>query len=242
MHDASSFITLTYANEHLPDPPSLDYSHYQKFMKRLRKEVGPIRYYACGEYGDNNFRPHFHACLFGIDFSKDRKFFDTSPSGHPLYRSPTLERIWPWGFSSIADLSFESAAYVARYCLKKITGDESEHHYRHVNHDTGEVTQLTPEFARMSLKPGIGGRWFDLYSSDVYNGHDYVVVNGKQCRPPRYFDRLLERSDPVRYEEVKTDRVKSAEKYLDNNTPERLAIREELKYASLQQTAKRNTL
>jgi len=243
LHEENSFITLTYANEHLPNPPTLDYRHFQLFMKRLRKVLGhKVRFYMCGEYGDKYFRPHFHACLFGVDFFTDRVLFDHSPSGHPLYRSPLLERCWPYGHSSIGELTFESAAYVARYVTKKITGDAAEEHYRFVDVDTGEVHDLKPEFCRMSLKPGIGGKWFDLYSTDVYRGHDYVVCNGRKLRPPRYFDRLLERINPERYEEVKLARAENALKYADNNTPERLAVREEIQYAALGQTSPRNDL
>lgn len=241
LHDASTFITLTYSPENLPNPPSLDYRHFQLFMKRLRKALGPLRYFAVGEYGADHFRPHFHACLFGTDFP-DRQLHSRTRAGHNLYRSATLERAWPFGYSSCAELTFDSAAYVARYSLKKVNGDRAEDHYRWYDPDTGEVTQLQPEFARMSLKPGIGGRWFELYSSDVYDGHDYVVVNGRKCRPPRYFDKLLERTDPDRYAEVKAAREATGKKMAHENTPERLAVREAVREAALNQTSPRKTL
>lgn len=241
LHDQSCFITLTYANEHLPFPPSLDHRHFQLFMKRLRKAFGPVRFYMCGEYGDEFFRPHFHACLFGLDFSEDRVLLRRSPSGNNLYRSPALERCWPFGHSSIGALTFESAAYVARYVTKKITGDQAHDHYTMVD-DDGVIYNLRPEYNCMSRRPGIGGRWFELYSSDVYRGHDYVVVNGRKCRPPRYFDRLLEKSDPDRHAEIKADRIKTAEAYASDNTPERLAVREEVTLAKYGQLSPRNTL
>lgn len=211
-------------------------------MKRLRKNLGhKVRFFACGEYGDNTFRPHYHACIFGTDFP-DKKLFGKSPAGHDLFRSPLLERSWGLGHVAIADLTFESAAYVARYCLKKMTGEQAEAHYQHIDQVTGECTQLTPEFARMSLKPGIGGKWFEMYSSDVYNGHDYVVINGRKCRPPRYFDRLLEKTDPDRLEQIKAERIARAQKLTADNTPERLAVKETVRAAALQNTSKRNTL
>lgn len=242
LHEANSFITLTYAPEHLPNPPSLNYRHYQLFMKKLRQALGhKVRYFCCGEYGDQFFRPHFHACIFGTDFP-DRRLFSRSSTGHNLYRSALLESCWLFGHSAVADLSFESAAYVARYCMKKVTGDQSEDHYRWTDPNTGEVSQLQPEFARMSLKPGIGGKWFDLYSDDVYGGHDYVVVNGRQCRPPRYFDRLLEKRNPDLFESVKADRVERAKALEADNTPERLAVKEAVKFAALDQLVPRKTL
>lgn len=209
MHEASSFITLTYDDANLPFPPSLRYRDFQLFMKRLRIKYGAVRFYMCGEYGESTFRPHFHACLFGLDFS-DKVIWSVSPRGDHLYRSPNLERIWPFGISTIGELTFESAAYVARYVLKKITGDLAEEHYSWTDVDTGEVYAREPEFAHMSLRPGIGASWFDKYSDDVYDDHDFVVVNGKTCKPPRYFDKLLRRLDVSRgtheYDLIKSER------------------------------------
>ena len=69
-YDCNAFITLTYDEENLPADGSLNYDHFQLFMKRLRKAIEPnkVRFYMCGEYGEENGRPHFHACLFGYDF------------------------------------------------------------------------------------------------------------------------------------------------------------------------------
>lgn len=237
-HAASSFITLTYDGQFVPNPPSLDYSHFQKFMKRLRKKYGPLRFFMCGEYGPENLRPHFHACIFGTDFP-DRSLHSRTRSGHDLFRSADLERLWPFGFSSVAELNFQTAAYVARYTLKKVTGDAAEAHYRYVDPDTGEVSFRTPEMARMSLKPGIGGPWFQKYAGDVFP-HDYVVINGHKCRPPRYFEKLLRRADPTEYEFIKSDR--SAHPSSVHNTDSRLAVREQVQLAALQQLSPRGNL
>lgn len=48
---------------------TLDKTHVQLFMKRLRKAQcgngkSPIKYYCCGEYGGKTNRPHYHAILF----------------------------------------------------------------------------------------------------------------------------------------------------------------------------------
>lgn len=235
-HDHSSFVTLTYDEAHMPFPPSLHYPHFQKFMKRLRKSSPePVRFFMCGEYGNEHARPHYHACLFGVDFSADRVLWANQGTG-PLYRSAALEKLWPYGFSSIAELTFESAAYVARYILKKVTGDMAERHYQFVDFDTGEVYQRVPEFARMSLKPGIGGPFFDKFKADIFP-HDYVVVNGRKCRPPRYFDKLYRRSDPDEYERLKHDRVVAPASV--HNTDSRLAVREQVQLAALEQLSPR---
>lgn len=239
-HKANSFITLTYNDENLPFPPSLDYSHFQLFMKRLRWRLGfPVRFFMCGEYGDNFARPHFHACIFGTDFP-DRVLWSRLSSGHDLYRSVLLESLWPYGFSSVAELSFESAAYVARYSLKKVTGDLAEAHYSFTDVVTGEVYQRVPEFAHMSLKPGIGGPWFDKYRSDLSG--DYVVVNGRKCKPPRYFDKLLKRVDPDAFSEVQTVREFDAYKRRSDATDSRLAVRERVQLAALGQLPSRGDL
>lgn len=129
LHERNCFITLTYSDLHLPDDRGLHYDHFQLFMKRLRKKYGDgIRFYMCGEYGDKLGRPHFHACLFNHDFD-DKKLWQTTPSGSRLFRSSDLESLWPYGFSSIGDVTFESAAYVARYIMKKVGGDAADEHY-----------------------------------------------------------------------------------------------------------------
>jgi len=129
LHKENCFITLTYAPEHLPQNSSLDYRDFQLFMKRLRKRFTgkSIRFYMCGEYGENFGRPHFHACIFGHNFD-DLKLWKTQ-NDVPLFRSKTLEELWPFGHSSVGTVTFESAAYVARYIMKKVTGDAAAEHY-----------------------------------------------------------------------------------------------------------------
>src|SRR5688572_7925162 len=135
MHEASlypqnAFVTLTYDDAHIPPGGRLDYPEFQRFIKRLRKDFAPsrVRFYMCGEYGSLYHRPHYHACLFGIDF-EDRLYAATLPSGAKSYTSDRLSRLWPLGFSSVGDVSFESAAYVARYCVQKVTGPGSKAYY-----------------------------------------------------------------------------------------------------------------
>lgn len=243
MHERNSFITLTYSPEHCPYPPSLDYKAFQGFMKRFRKDSSvPLRFFVVGEYGDQNSRPHFHAAIFGEDFVSDRLFLSKGSKGHDLYRSPRLERLWPFGFSSVGELTFDSAAYMARYVLKKVTGDLAAQHYRFVDVGTGEVFDRVPEFCHMSLKPGIGGRHFELYNSDIYNGHDYVVVNGRKCKPPRYFDKLLKRSFPDRYDEVKEERAFDGYQRREDNTDARLAVKEEVASAAFHVSTSKRSL
>jgi len=226
MHLDNCFLTLTYSDSELPKSGSLEYRVFQLFMKRVRKHFHPatVRFYMCGEYGDMRERPHYHALLFGVDF-KDRVYWSTSPSGEKLYRSPTLEKLWPHGHSLIGNVTFESAAYVARYIMKKVTGDNADAHYSKTDPETGEIVRRLPEFTRMSLKPGVGKGWVDKYRDDVYP-HDYVVVRGKKSRPPRYYDKALDQVDPEALEAIKFERGLAGRVHADDQTPERLAVRE----------------
>lgn len=230
-YEKTSFVTLTYSPENLPSPPSLNYEHFQKFMKRLRKRFGHVRFFMCGEYGESTRRPHYHACFFGIDFADDRRLHGRTPQGHSLYVSPALADLWSYGHCLIGELTFESAAYVARYVLKKVTGQPAEAHYRYVD-DAGEVHQLEPEFCRMSLKPGIGAKWFERYQRDVYP-HDYLIVNGHKVKPPRYFDKLMKRIDPLSLVDIKDMREYNGYQRRDDATDDRLKVREEVKRAAI---------
>lgn len=121
LHEHNSFLTLTYSDQYLPKNNSLKKDDVQKFLKRLRRRLDkPIRYYQCGEYGEKFHRPHYHMCLFGHDFYDDREHFKTS-TGDKLYVSELLSEVWGMGHCLIGDLTFESAAYVARYVTKKLT-------------------------------------------------------------------------------------------------------------------------
>ena len=212
------FVTLTYRPADLPKDGTLDYRHFQLFMKKLRKKMVPkcpftvgsperdewlekneIRFYMCGEYGDENWRPHYHAILFNCEFP-DKVYWRKTATGYPQFRSKILEDLWGLGNCEFGSVTFKSAAYVARYIMKKVNGDEAAFHYCDVDPDTGEIlSEITPEFSRMSRRPGIGSRWLKRFMPDVYP-HGYVVVDGRKVRPPRFYDQLFKSVDPVGYE------------------------------------------
>ena len=179
-----------------------------------------------GEYGENFGRPHFHACIFGYDFH-DKKFWKRTPSGSKLYRSDNLEVLWPFGYSSIGDVNFESAAYVARYIMKKVTGKKSSEHYEEINDETGEIVKRVPEFNKMSLKPGIGAEWYKKFKSDVFP-HDYVVVRGKKMKPPKAYDKMYKKSNPYEYDELLYKRENNAKLNPDNHDPKRLDAKRQI--------------
>lgn len=229
MHPVSSFVTLTY--EHLPrhencrcrlkSGMSLCYPDFQRFMYRLRRRLGPTRFFMCGEYGEINARPHFHVLLFGRDFS------DGPPCGTNITSSRMLSALWKFGFSSSGSVTYDSAAYVARYACSRVTGDQALAHYRRVDPFTGEVVQCVPEFGHMSLKPGIGFTWFQKYWRDVYVARDGVVRNGGHVVPsPRFYDKLLMDVAPDLREHKDLERYFRSAEFAADCTPDRLAVRE----------------
>jgi len=231
MHKDNIFLTLTYDNEHLPEDRSLHYEDYQLFMKRLlvtakrKLNRDGIRFYMCGEYGETFGRPHYHACLFNFDLP-DKKLWRVE-RGNRLYTSEFLSDLWGQGFCSIGAVTFQSAAYVARYIMKKVTGDGADEYYEWMDPETGEFHQRRPEFTNMSRRPGIGSTWFQKYSSDVFP-HDYVVVNGKKASPPRYYTNQYEVLYPDEVRSLKAIRKQRARRHASDNTPSRLKVREQV--------------
>jgi len=225
LYTENSFVTLTYSDQNLPRQGQLVKEHFQLFMKRLRKRFEPrtIRFYACGEYGTQTFRPHFHAILFNLDFAD--KYIWRNNRGHTLYRSSTLESIWTYGQCEIGNVTFASAKYVASYIKQKITGDLAKEYYKRVDPYTGEIYHLVPPFNLMSLKPGIGSQWFYQYQSDVFP-HDYVVHDGVKHKPPSYYMKLLKRQDELAADDVKQSRIVRGDKVKTDNTDERLVVKE----------------
>lgn len=228
----SFFVTPTYAPEY--NPVTLVLRDHQLFLKRVRKHCGPVRFYMCGEYGDHpqpgdKFgRPHFHYLLFGLDIPDLKRHGGSSRA--PIYTSETLTRLWGMGHVAIGTVTQESALYVAGYIKKRRHGKDAAQYYRDVDPRTGEVREYLPEFAKMSLKPGLGAEWFARYHGDVYPSDKAPLKGGKFVRPPPYFDTLYERlseSSPllVPFDEVKAKRRARALVEADNATDARLKVR-----------------
>lgn len=238
LHQYNSFITLTYADDNLPFGGSLVKKHFQDFIKRLRRHIDyvytaeTLKYYMCGEYGDAFDRPHYHACLFGWDFPD--KQIATQRDGIPLFSSELLTRLWPYGHSSTGEVNFETAAYTARYCLKKVTGKQADDHYTRYCPTTNATHEIEPEYNAMSLKDAIGKNWFEQYANDVYP-HDETICNGHPVQPPKYYDKLLDESDPELLAKLKKNRIKKAQQNRADSTPARLAVREQVQTLKAQQ-------
>lgn len=248
LHDSNSFITLTYSDDFLPSNYSLQPDDVTLFWKRLRHHLSPlrIRYFYCGEYGDETQRPHYHALVFGYDFP-DKELYKVTARGDRLYVSPMLEEIWGKGFCPIGELTFESAAYTARYVMKKVTGkgqDEIDPEtglkpYELYDPTTGEVFKRVPEFCRGSRNPGIAAKWINKFHKDVYPW-DETIMRGVPQKPPKFYDRKYDEINPEGLEVVKAARKESLAKVdLDEQTDQRLDAKHVVKLAQTNQL-KRN--
>jgi len=217
------FITLTYDDAHLPPNNSLDKRTMQLFIKKLRKKYKnkKIKYYLCGEYGELNTRPHYHICMFGHDFP-DKTLWSVR-DGVQLYLSDTLSQLWPNGYATVGEVTFESAAYVARYCLKKRKGGQGG---EPLGSPPCQAETLIPEFSLMSRNPGIGRRWFDLYQNDILSTDKIIVRNNLKIKPPKYYDSIVKSSNPKLMEAIKWKRKSAIDPA--EQTYERLRTKEEI--------------
>lgn len=229
----NSFVTLTYSDACLPSDGSLSREALQRFLKRLRAAVAllrtgdsrsasGIRYFACGEYGDRTWRPHYHLIVFGFFPPDARKWRESGVS--ETFRSRLLEEVWPFGHVETGRVTPLSCGYVARYAMKKMTGERAATYYVRPHPLTGQFFRVIPEFALMSRRPGLGSGWFDKFARDAFPS-DYVIVDGRKRNVPDYYKQKL--SDVSRL--VVTNRRMIAARTpqrLENATPERLAVRE----------------
>lgn len=176
-HEKNCFLTLTFNDENLAEDGSLHRCDIQNFVKRLRKYLSPlkVRVFYCGEYGKKRLRPHYHICVFGW-FPDDAYFFEKDKKGCVLYRSATVEKLWPFGFSSVGLLTYDSARYVAKYMNK----------WQFPKHKPND---LVPPFIGMSNRPGIGA----AKHSDCDPSIDRLYRRGRAYKIPRYYLKLLER-------------------------------------------------
>lgn len=256
-------ITLTFENEGLllrelkqgTHPSSLDVRDWKLFAKklgqhRLRKqrreekslglEKGPrrgFRYFHVGEYGGENKRPHYHALLFGEDFSEDR-IWTKDERGNACATSATLDKLWGYGRTDIRPMTPETVNYCCRYVTKKLNGEMLKNSLERLDPDTGEIITVRPEYATMSLKPGIGATWYERFKDDVFPDN-FVVVKGTKKKVPRFYLRRLQKEDKELYERVADAAHKSAAGRVQEQTPERRLVRERVLRSKQKLYAKR---
>lgn len=204
--------------------------NFPKYEKRKATlPINYVSYYMAGEYGSRRKRPHYHAIIFGWE-PNDKTYEKKNKQGHKLFKSKTLEKIWGLGDVIIGEVTFESAAYVARYITTKVTGPKADRHYEAINEETGEITNRPPEYNKMSLRPAIGARWFKKFKTDIYP-EGQVRVRSSLNRTPKYYDKLYKETDPDQHDQLKANRELEAEQKAADNTPERLADKEKVTLA-----------
>lgn len=201
MYELNCFVTLTYNERNVALDGSLNKRDFVLFMKKLRKKYGEgIRYFHCGEYGSQFGRPHHHACIFNFDVL-DKKPWRTK-SGNILYVSEELDKMWGHGYTIVGNVTFESAAYVARYITKKITGKMVEEHYR------GRL----PEYVTMSK--GIGRGFYEKYRNDMFPSGRVRTRDGIIGATPRFYNEKYRKECPDKYERMKLEKKRLAEQML----------------------------
>lgn len=230
-HEQSAFLTLTYNNENLPPGGTLVKRDFQLFMKRYRKSLDrKIKFFMCGEYGEKNARPHYHAIIFGHDFA-DKRYFSANRRGDKYFTSEALGSLWGLGHNVIGAVTFDSCAYVARYIVKKVTGSGAVDHYSVVD-GNGQVFERLPEYTDQSN--GIGKRYYERFHAEVYT-HDSVVINAREVRPPRYYDSLYELTNSGELAKIKRKRRMKALLFKADNTSRRRWVKEVIQLKRLKQ-------
>lgn len=170
-HKESCFLTLTYRDDVCPRWVSKQ--HVRKFIRKLRRSGIECSYFACGEYGEQNGRPHYHLILFGY-FPGDAvlKPDVKTKSGYEVYSSPFLDRIWKKGFVVVNNFARQEAFYVAGYVNKK----------------TGKYDGF------IMMSNGIGYQYMTDHIKELFKNRYYIASNGHVFQVPRAFKRVLEKN------------------------------------------------
>lgn len=261
----SSFLTLTYSDEHLPhDAKGLRPEHdryvltrpqvvrpyggslrrrdYELFLKRLRERLrlefgARVRAYGVGEYGGRTVRPHYHVCLFGFDFLADRVPAGKSKMGHPMFSSKLLDESWGLGKCWLNLMGREVASYAAKYALKSLGP-----RYELRRLIDGRVVEVEPCFDSLPRGGGaLGVPWLERYWSDVFPRGVVVLPGGVESPAPLAYMKRCKELQPEVYEAIREQREAEALKRLGEVMPQRLQAREIVAHARADQS-KRDAL
>lgn len=143
-------------------------------------KAGKLRFFASGEYGEKNQRPHYHAIMYGTE---DPELVDDAWSaGHTKTDRVTAERI----------------SYVAGYTSKKVGWPQLAAEER-IDYNTGEIYKWQPPFTQMSRRPGIGGHARQWHNS----WRLFAVNNGTTMPVPRFLhDAWKAQATPQQMEDL----------------------------------------
>ena len=231
MWNENYFITLTYDNDHIPKDNSIHKRDLQLFLKRLRKEIddpGTCRYFACGEYGETTFRPHYHLILFNCPIGKYNERFGTAGTT-PTFINPIIGKCWPYGQHLIGTVTDQSAGYVARYNMKSV---------KYSKYEASDWQKLGIErpFLIMSRRPGIGYEFFRK-NTDMFESDQMIVSTidgGIKSKIPRYFEKLYEDEEHLKLLKIRRrskaeETTKAEERNTDKNHKDYLKDKERVK-------------
>ena len=223
--DHNYFLTFTYDEYSIPIPTETQYNgetfindgtwlgslfpdDITKFINSLRKyferkgHTG-IKYFYAGEYGETTKRPHYHMILMNCPLDISQFYdFHIDGRGKEHWKSPEIEKYWDKGIIDIGEVEYASAAYVARYCMKKITDDPDKTKYW--------ANGMYPEFVRMSRRPGIGSKYFNENMETIYKNDKLYVKNfhGKtiEVKPPKAWDKKFKELHPKEWFNIQRSR------------------------------------
>lgn len=183
----SSFVTLTYDREHLPVDQCVSVREMQLFIKRLRKAGFDVRYLLCGEYGEKDGRPHYHAILFGQTFLRGSTQVEPSRSGLPQWTHPAIAEAWQGrGRHRIGDATHDSIQYTAGYVYKKLTYGDKLLALPFQAEGMPFPVYRTEPFVLASKNPGLGLEYFARNAENII-GRGNCISNGREVPIPRYY-------------------------------------------------------
>lgn len=174
----------------------------RQIMKREYKEDG-IRFMACGEYGEEGERPHYHIIFFNLNLPPETFYNPKIINKETYWQNTIIERAWGKGIINISEASWNNIAYTARYITKKINGTGSDELYKSKGQEK--------EFFRVSRMPGIGQPYYEKHKEQIYKNDEIIVKNRQgiiSCKPPKYFDELYEKENPEHFKQIKEKRKK----------------------------------
>lgn len=177
----------------------------RQYLQREKNHTG-MKYFYCMEYGETTHRPHAHILLMNCPLNTwefDDWYQDDMYKLH--WKTNEIQQFWRYGIIDIGEVEWSSAAYVARYCTKKLHQKNNEDYCRE-----GKL----PEFIRMSR--GLGMDYYKEHKDEIYKNDEIVMrtVRGNvgSYKPPKAWDRKFKEEHPDQWEMIKLSRLKAAER------------------------------
>lgn len=133
------FVTLTYANEHLPATGLVDPLEIRMFMVRLRLyleryykrkkidyPVNSLRWAACGEYGTRRGRPHYHIMLWNLPRVHDADIYNLLTYKRIIHKAWLYKCQWQALRVEFPKNETKSVRYIAKYMAKSVVSNDPE--------------------------------------------------------------------------------------------------------------------